>query len=266
MSKQAYEKLLADFRREWCKHRHAGIAIEIFAPSYVSKSSPPYDAKKYELLAQVALPFDVSCEITADGSNSTLIGWAVVEKDYETIEARKSLRQLCDQAGAALPPQFRNRLAGLCHWYMTEPATWWMALLVYLSGKSAYGADGSYQGHAMLLRPFLHCVHAIEICRLNTDNAVFPDRTPEQVGDFITKDHPDAHRYQDNGEWCTGAYAESAYTLKRNQLTKAHKKSLFGVTIEPPRTLKCDKGRDLQVFLSIDLKRLFEAADQGSSE
>ena len=175
MSKKVYERLLQDFRDEWCKHRDAPFNIEIFAPSSFSTESPPYDRERYELLAQVALPFDATREITLDGDNSTLFGWAVVKKDERTTEARESFRRLCDQAGAALPSQFQARLEGLCHWYMSEPATWWIALLVYLSGQSAYGRNGSYQGRVFLLRPFRLCVNTIEQCRLNTDNPVFPE-------------------------------------------------------------------------------------------
>ena len=176
MSKQVYERLLIDFRDEWCNHRNAHLSVEIFAPSSFSTENPPYDVERYDLLAQVALPFDASREITLDGNNSTLFGWAVVNRDEHTTEAVESLRRLCDQGGAALPSQFRERLSGLCHWHMSEPATWWIALLVYLSGESAYAHDGSYQGHAMLLRPFLLSVHAIELCRLNTDKPEFPER------------------------------------------------------------------------------------------
>ena len=176
MSKKRYEQLLEGFRDEWCKHRDVPFNIEIIAPSSFSRENPPYDRERYELLAQVSLPYDATRKITPDFNNSTLFGWAIVKKDDRTTEARESFRRLCDQAGAALPSQFREHLSGLCNWHMAEPATWWIALLVFLSGQSAYARNGSYQGHVLLLRPFLLCVDAIEQCRLNTDNPEFPER------------------------------------------------------------------------------------------
>jgi hypothetical protein len=57
---------------------------------------------------------------------------------------------------------------------MPDPASWWLALLVYLSGGSACSADGRYQGTLQLLRPFLSSCDAIDRCGLTTDDPKLP--------------------------------------------------------------------------------------------
>ena len=181
-SKKRYELLLAEFQKAWCRHGGEIFNVEIFAPSRIvvgfgpSLDQPPYDLEKYDLIAEVALPLDASREVTPDGENSTLFGYAVSAKEHRTAEALKTFTRLCEEAGAALPPEFRDRLAGLCPWTMRRPATWWLALLVTLKGDSARLPDGRYLGEVLWVRPFLLCVGAIERCRLNTDNPEFPER------------------------------------------------------------------------------------------
>lgn len=180
MSKQIYEKLLEDFRRAWCEHGELHFAVEIFAPSsFSTRDDPPYDPERYELLAEVALPLDADIAIAADGSNSTMFGWAAIQKGGCSAEVRASFLRLCREAGAALPVEFREQLCGLCPWHMPGPASWWLALLVRLSGASAYSHDGEYVGHVALMQPFLLCTLAIETCRLNTDDAALPGRDTE---------------------------------------------------------------------------------------
>lgn len=186
-----YEQLLSKYREAWLKNRDVSVHIEIFAPSSFSTYDPPYDRNRYELLAEVSIPFYASREIDPSGPNSTTWGWAVMPKHDHSEDARESLKRLCDQAGAALPFSFRARLSHLCHWYMQEPATWWMALLVYLTRQSAYGSDGSYQGHGLLLRPFQLCIDAIEICRLNTDNPEFPEMNEVNEGEVVKAEVPE---------------------------------------------------------------------------
>ncbi|MBN2290918.1 MAG: hypothetical protein JXM70_00750 [Pirellulales bacterium] len=141
-----------------------------------SLDEPPYDLEKYDLIAEVALPLDASRKITPNERNSTFCGYAVSAKEYRTEEVLKTFTRLCGEAGAALPPEFRDQLAGLCPWEMRSPATWWLALLVSLTGASACLPDGRYLGEVLWVRPFLLCIEAIERCRLNTDNPVFPEQ------------------------------------------------------------------------------------------
>jgi len=101
------------------------------------------------------------------------------------------------------------------------------------------------------------------------DDKTQPDHggcTDLQDGEFITKNHPDAEKYCDNGGWCTGKYAEERYGLKRNQLTKAHQNGLFGLKIDPPKKVKPDKGRPLGVFLRADLMSLADARDRQAED
>lgn len=80
--------------------------------------------------------------------------------------------------------------------------------------------------------------------------------------DFLTEDHPDAEKYREQGKWCIGKYALEQYDLKRNQLTRAHQKGLFGVKIDPPKKVKHEKGRTLEVFLRADLMSLADAKNR----
>jgi hypothetical protein len=90
-----------------------------------------------------------------------------------------------------------------------------------------------------------------------------------QDGNFITVDHPHAEEYRDCDEWCTRNYAKKRYGLTAGQLTKAWKqpKGLFKVKIEPPKKVRPNsKGRALDVFLRLDLKKLADAEDREQSE
>ena len=230
MSKQVYERLLAEFRAAWCRHGGELFNVRIFAPSRImmgfgpSLDKPPYDLEKYDLIAEVALPLDASREVTPDGENSTLCGFAVSEREYRTAEALETFKRLCGEAGAALPPEFRDRVAGLCPWEMRKPATWWLALLVTLTGDSARLPDGRYLGEIGWVRPFLLCVEAIERCRLNTDKPEFPERNtgedetppaPPAPGNAKATETIDAYGYVTNPKDPT-AYVAASDALRKH--------------------------------------------------
>ena len=166
-----FSKLLEDFRKEWCKHSEAWLVIEIKAPGFSSTDYPPFDRTTHELLAPVRVP------LNHERTVFTLQGYATFIISKNNKAARDSFKQLCKEAGAALPSEFWEALSEYCPLDVNNPASWWIALLLYLHGEVAVGSNGEYRDSISLFRPFKTSIEAIEQCNLATDDPVLTDST-----------------------------------------------------------------------------------------
>jgi len=109
----------------------------------------------------------------------------------EHAECGPVFADLASRAGAALPSAIRSELADHCPPYITEKAPWWFPFLWRVgygdvaverpisetTGKPVDSPAAPW----LLERPFLRSIEAIELCRVHTDEPVFPPRaaTPE---------------------------------------------------------------------------------------
>jgi len=169
MSREVYERLLAECRKEWIVAGNQTFNMDVFAPSSHSTSNPPFNRDTHELLANVNVPMD------SDRSCFTLDAFAVMEKVKRTDRTRKVFTRLCNEAGAHLPPEFGTRLCDYCTWDNRGPASRWIALMLYLEGEVACNPDGTYREQLVITQPFRVYVDVIQICRLHTDQPVFPE-------------------------------------------------------------------------------------------
>ena len=95
-----------------------------------------------------------------------------------TVRIGARFHKLSAQAGIALPPDFRERLAGYCPAAQTAYASWWYALLFAMSGQLAgqgHGESAAVNGELVLPSPLLLSIEAIRRFRLNTDAPVWPN-------------------------------------------------------------------------------------------
>ncbi len=90
---------------------------------------------------------------------------------------------LASRAGAALPPGIRDELAEHVPMYVSEMAPWWFAFLwrVFVGNEplqrpvwAETGKPSDAPVPRPLPRPFLLSIDAIELCKLHTDQPVFP--------------------------------------------------------------------------------------------
>ena len=168
MSSEAYERLLAECREEWIVAGGQTFNLDVFAPSSCSTSNPPFNKDEFELLASVNVP------MCSDRTYFTRDGYAVLEKVKRTDRARQVFTRLCNEAGAHLPPEFRSQLHEYCTWDKRSPASSWIGLMLYLEGEVARNPDGTYREQLCITQPFRAFIDAIEICRLHTDQRLFP--------------------------------------------------------------------------------------------
>jgi hypothetical protein len=92
---------------------------------------------------------------------------------------------LASRAGAALPPVVRDSLNEHVPVYVSEMAPWWFALLwrLFVGNEPLQRPRSAETGDVLeeipsipicLPRPFLLSIDAIELCKLHTDQPVFP--------------------------------------------------------------------------------------------
>jgi len=86
---------------------------------------------------------------------------------------------------------------------------------------------------------------------------------PEPVGrkEVLTKDHPNAHLYQQNGKWCDSAFAREEYNIGSSALQRvATEKGWRGVKAKP-RLAATGQGKKpmRNVYLASDLHRMANA-------
>jgi hypothetical protein len=176
MSKQSFDALLADFRASWVdfSDHQFNIKVIAFSSIYVRDGKGAFDQAKYICIGEVAIPLNPNRPITPDGMNSTLHGFALVERSEDTAESVARFCELSRRAGAALPESFYEQLSGLCHWDMNKAESNWLALLVYLSGQFAVDENGIYHGEVLLINPYLVSIRAIEKCALNSGTPLLP--------------------------------------------------------------------------------------------
>ncbi len=172
LSGNAFEQLLADFRQAWIDLGRVYHMIDVYAPDSYDSRNPPFDREKCDVIAQVCMPVVDDMPVTPDMYNSTLIGFAVIEKQRDNLGAADRIRELFNRAGAALPLQFEPVVGGLCPWYMSEPATRWLALMLIATGTTARSPKGKYIGKAILEKPLQLSVHLIEAYKLDTDEPI----------------------------------------------------------------------------------------------
>ena len=185
MSREVYERLLAECREEWIVAGGQTFNLEVFAPSSSSTSNPPFSRDDYELLANVNVPMD------SDRSLFTLGGFAVLRKNVRTDHTREVFARLCNEAGAHLPPDIGKQLGDFCTWDKRGPASRWVGLMLYMKGEVACYPDGTYREHLCITQPFRAYAEAIQTCRLNTDQPVFPAVTI--TDEEVTITTPDSH-------------------------------------------------------------------------
>jgi hypothetical protein len=169
-----YKRLHSAFLELWNDPIAASLRIDVFAPSRVCEGfervpdEPPFDRKRYELLAEVCVP------IVPYGETFTQFGFAVLKRDYQVAKVQERFRSLCAEAGAHLPPHFRDQLAGYCSWHVTKPESWWVALLLYETGEAVRLPDGRSRENILLLRSVMLSVDAIQRYGLATDSPDLP--------------------------------------------------------------------------------------------
>ena len=180
-----YKRLHSEFLELWGDPMAASLCIDVFTPSRICEGfkgvpdEPPFDRGRYELLAEVCVP------TVPDGGTFTQFGFAVLRKDDQAVRVQQRFRTLCAEAGAYLPPHFRDRLAGYCPWHVTKQESWWVALLLYLTGEAVRLPDGRSREHILLPRSVLLSVDAIERYGLATDSPNLP-----VAGGDVTREAP----------------------------------------------------------------------------
>ena len=170
--KETFWELLTEFRQAWSDYGRVYHTIRIFAPSSYDSRNPPSDRQKHHFVAQVCMPLSADEAVTPDMNNSTLIGYAVIERQGNNQEAANRIRALFNRAGAALPFRFETAIRGLCPWYMNEPATRWLALMLIDTGTAVINSNGLYTGEGLITQPLKLSAQIIEAHRLNTDDPI----------------------------------------------------------------------------------------------
>ena len=105
----------------------------------------------------------------------------------------------------------------------------------------------------------------IQDCKQSTEPQERMGRSPtlNSADDdvFITKDDPDAHRYQDGGKWCDGKFAQERYGISSQRLSDARAPKEFkGIQVFWKKVAP-KKGKTFYVPLRQNLEALSNAID-----
>ena len=86
---------------------------------------------------------------------------------------------------------------------------------------------------------------------------------PEPVGreEVLTKDHPDAHLYQEKGKWCDAAFALKEYNIRSSALQRVATEKGWRKVKANPRLADTGQGKKpvRNVYLASDLHRMANA-------
>lgn len=165
MSATDFEQLKREFQDAWCNQAD-GLKFSIdIVPASVSVKD------EYEIIARVELPRVIQ---PGDGSSNLWGFCAVVRKDPRTTSDCQTLKDLCSQAGTALPQTIRASLHGLFAFPTDQPEDLWLTLLVILNGVT-----WPPRRYFQWFNPFEASLNAIEQCGLDTDSPQFPAVTDD---------------------------------------------------------------------------------------
>lgn len=163
-----FDDILAGFRSLWVESGSHLFNVEWYSLSGYTNLNPPYDRQARVFVCTLSLPMDEDHTRFTMGDAITL--------PKEPASTREAFVHLCKQAGAALPPLFRDNLVDYCPPEAVGPASWWFAFLWHMHGGIPRWPDGRFRDMLFLRRPMLLSVDAIERCQLNTDSPLWPVR------------------------------------------------------------------------------------------
>ena len=140
-SAERFQQVVSDMRDFQIHLGRQMVFLKIETPGWWDSTNPPFDLKERGYLCDVRIPYTIARELfTLDGmvcveglgEKSRQLHWDRNSDEF------KELRRLFREAGAALPVSYREVLSGYCPWDVQDPASDWVALMLFRAGATAY--------------------------------------------------------------------------------------------------------------------------------
>lgn len=177
MAAAEYAELIRGFREAWAKARTDPTLRWHSKSGWDHEVRARIQKQGQKIIGHLYLPLKVNPH-----DRAPRWGLLALPSNPELEPACSALVALSNRAGAALPEKIRSYLTDFCAWNVTEPASWWYALLWFLYGEPPHEPDGRYRRETFLLNPFRRSIQAIEECGLTSETPGLPDERQQQPG------------------------------------------------------------------------------------